>query len=142
MRSIKSVTKTILATVSCAAIIGCGIAQASGANQAPVLKTHGAALDAHAHLISQPLLDSLTGGGVPTAGAEDLIEQLDAANVKKAVVLGLGYWTLPDDSNAAAENDFTASEVAKFPERLIGFCGINPLYDSALAELERCLKHP
>jgi hypothetical protein len=42
----------------------------------------------------------------------------------------------------AAENDYTAAEVAKFPDRLIGFCGINPSYDSALAEIDRCLSHP
>jgi predicted TIM-barrel fold metal-dependent hydrolase len=102
----------------------------------------GASLDAHTHLISQPLLDGLTGGGVSTGGAEDLIAQLDAANVEKAVVLSLGYWTLPDDSNMAEENDFTAAEVAKFPNRLIGFCGINPSYDSALNEIDRCLSHP
>ncbi|MBW2290863.1 MAG: amidohydrolase family protein, partial [Deltaproteobacteria bacterium] len=102
----------------------------------------GAALDAHTHFISQPLLDQLTGGGVPTGGAEDLIAHLDAANIDKAVVLGLGYWALPDDSNVAAENDFTATEVAKFPERLVGFCGINPRFDSALDEIDRCLSHP
>jgi predicted TIM-barrel fold metal-dependent hydrolase len=111
------------------------------ANQS-LLIARGASLDAHTHLISQPLLDLLTGGGIPTGGAEDLIAHLDAANVDKAVVLSLGYWSLPDDSNMAAENDFTAMEVAKFPERLVGFCGINPKFDSALGEIERCLSHP
>jgi predicted TIM-barrel fold metal-dependent hydrolase len=116
--------------------------QASDPESRRPLVVRGASLDAHTHLISQVLLDGLTGGGVPTAGADDLIAQLDSANVDRAVVLGLGYWTLPDDSNMAAENDYTASEVARFPDRLIGFCGINPRYASALDEMDRCLRHP
>jgi len=32
--------------------------------------------------------------------------------------------------------------VARFPSRLIGFCGINPLRDYALDELSRCAKDP
>lgn len=141
--NIGKVAKGLTALLCCTTILGSVLGTANAhPTKEERLTASGAALDAHTHLISQPLLDGLTGGGVPTAGAEDLIAQLDAANVKKAVVLGLGYWTLPDDSNAAAENDFTAREVAKFPDRLIGFCGINPLFDSALDEMDRCLKHP
>ena len=99
------------------------------------LAARGAALDAHTHLMSQSLLDHLTGGGVPTAGADDLIAHLDAAKVERAVVLGLGYFDGLDDAAAAAENDFTASEVAKYPDRLIGFCGINPLLPGGSAEV-------
>jgi predicted TIM-barrel fold metal-dependent hydrolase len=93
-------------------------------------------------VISQPLADGLTGGGVPASTAEDLIGRLDEANIERAVVLSLGYFNLPDDSNMAPENDFTASIVAEAPDRLIGFCGINPRYDSALSEIDRCLALP
>ena len=41
-----------------------------------------------------------------------------------------------------AENDWTAQQVARFPDRLIGFCGFNPLEDYALDELARCAKSP
>jgi predicted TIM-barrel fold metal-dependent hydrolase len=41
-----------------------------------------------------------------------------------------------------AENDWTAAQVAKYPDRLRAFCGFNPLKDYALAELERCAAHP
>lgn len=116
--------------------------QASDPESGRPLVVRGASLDAHTHLISQVLLDGLTGGGVPAAGADDLIAQLDSAHIDRAIVLGLGYWTLPDDSNMAAENDYTASEVAKYPDRLIGFCGVNPRYESALDEIDRCLRHP
>ncbi|MFL6195481.1 MAG: amidohydrolase family protein, partial [Thermoanaerobaculia bacterium] len=37
-----------------------------------------------------------------------------------------------------AENDWTAQEVARYPDRLVGFCSFNPLKDYALAELDRC----
>jgi predicted TIM-barrel fold metal-dependent hydrolase len=92
--------------------------------------------------MSQALLDGFTGGGVPTSTADDLIALLDEANVEKAVVLSLGYIDLPDESNMAPENDFTAAEVARYADRLIGFCGINPLYESALSEIDRCLDLP
>ena len=138
MVHIAKASKGPIALLTCATLLACTTVEESDSSN----HRRGAALDVHMHLISQPLLDSLTGGGVPTGGAGDLIAQLDAANVDKAIVLALGYWTLPDDSNMAAENDFAAAEVAKFPDRLIGFCGINPRYDSALDEIDRCLSHP
>ena len=116
---------TGIALLSCATLFACDPARESNSSNPSTLIIRGAAPDAHTHLISQPLLDGLTGGGVPTGGADDLIAQLDAARVDKAIVLALGYWTLPDDSNMAAENDFTAAEVTKYPDRLIGFCRIN-----------------
>jgi len=36
------------------------------------------------------------------------------------------------------DNDWTSQQVAQFPDRLIGFCGLNPLKDYALDELARC----
>lgn len=105
-------------------------------------KFRRAAIDVHTHVISQALADGLTGGGVPASTAEDLLARLDEGNVEKAVVLSLGYFDLPDDSNMAPENDFTASIVSEAPDRLIGFCGINPRYESALAEIDRCLDLP
>jgi predicted TIM-barrel fold metal-dependent hydrolase len=108
---------------------------------APLVAT-GAAIDVHTHLMSQPFTDGIIGGGVPASTADDLIARLDEANVQKAVVLALGYWNLPDDSNMAPENDFVAAEVGNYTDRLIGFCGINPLYESALGEIDRCLDLP
>jgi predicted TIM-barrel fold metal-dependent hydrolase len=101
-----------------------------------------AAIDVHTHLASQALTDMLTGGGVPAAGAKDLVARLDEANVGRAVVLGAGFFALPDDSNMAPENDYVASQVAEYPDRLVGFCGINPVYASAPDEVDRCLANP
>jgi predicted TIM-barrel fold metal-dependent hydrolase len=105
----------------------------------PLVAT-GAAIDVHTHLASQVLADLY--GGAPAATADDLIAHLDEANVQRAVVLSPGYFGLPDDSNMAPENDYVAAEVGKYPDRLIGFCGINPLYDSAVSEIDRCLDLP
>ena len=42
-----------------------------------------------------------------------------------------------------AENDWTSRQVARFPNRLRGFCSVNPLKkDYAIEELARCAKDP
>lgn len=106
------------------------------------LRAKGAALDVHTHIASPTLTNLLMGDGVPAVGADDLVAKLDEAHVKRAVILSGAYFALPDDSNVIPENDYIAAEVAKYPDRLIGFCGINPLFDSALAEIDRCLALP
>lgn len=110
------------------------------------LRANGAALDVHTHVASQALTDLFTGGGVPAIGADDLIAKLDEGHVKRAIILSGAYFGaavgLNDDHNVIPENDFVAAEVAQYPNRLIGFCGINPLFDSALAEVDRCLSLP
>jgi predicted TIM-barrel fold metal-dependent hydrolase len=39
-----------------------------------------------------------------------------------------------------SENDWTAAEAAKYPQRLTAFCSFNPLKDYALGELARCAR--
>jgi predicted TIM-barrel fold metal-dependent hydrolase len=41
-----------------------------------------------------------------------------------------------------AENDWTAQQVARFPDRLVGFCSVNPLEAYALDEVTRCAAIP
>lgn len=41
-----------------------------------------------------------------------------------------------------AENDWTAQQVAQYPNRLRAFCSFNPLKPYALGELARCSKDP
>ena len=82
--------------------------------------------------------------------AEQLIAELDAAGIRHAAVLSVAYWYgnpnmyKGDDeySNVRAENDFTAKEAARFPDRLAAFCSFNPLKDYALDEIDRCAKMP
>ena len=107
--------------------------------------------DHHQHLFS-PALAALISPAPPTApitpiGGDEMIALLDAAGIKRAVVLSTAYiWeqgTRKVDNPAErlrADNDWTSQQVAKYPDRLIGFCGINPLKDYALAELARCAK--
>jgi len=40
------------------------------------------------------------------------------------------------------ENDWTSQQVALYPERLRGFCSVNPLKDYAIGEIERCSRDP
>lgn len=82
--------------------------------------------------------------------AEQRIAHLDAAGIKRAAVLSAAYWFgSPHDEpveneydKVRAENDWTAREVARYPDRLVAFCSFNPLKDYALQELERCAKIP
>jgi len=77
-----------------------------------------------------------------------LIRLLDSARIRRAVVLSVAYQFANPNRPAVAneyervkaENDWTADQVAKYPDRLIGFCAVNPLRDYALAELERCAR--
>lgn len=94
---------------------------------------------------------TLTGPPVAKAlTAEQLVKDLDAAGIKRGVVLSLAYWfgsafrPAADDEYAKvrAENDWVAQQVARFPARLVGFCSFNPLKDYALEELDRCAKNP
>jgi predicted TIM-barrel fold metal-dependent hydrolase len=89
--------------------------------------------------MSPELASLMVGPGTPPSTADDLIDRLDEAHVRQAVVLSLAYLqVLPDDAAVQAENDYAAAEVRKFPDRLIGFCGVNPLRASALDEIDRC----
>jgi predicted TIM-barrel fold metal-dependent hydrolase len=82
--------------------------------------------------------------------AEKVVAQLDDAGIKRAAVLSVAYWygspfgRRVDDEYAKvrAENDWVASEVARYPTRLVGFCSFNPLKNYALEELERCSRNP
>jgi uncharacterized protein len=78
--------------------------------------------------------------------AEDLIAQLDSAGIRRAVLLSVAYLygdprrQIPDHYPLVrAENDWLAREVRRFPERLTGFCGFNPLESYAVEELDRCV---
>jgi predicted TIM-barrel fold metal-dependent hydrolase len=73
--------------------------------------------------------------------AEIAIKQLDDAHVRQGVVLSVGYW-YADAAGMRAENDWTIAETARYPGRLVPFCGVNPLKDFAISEVERCAKIP
>ena len=73
--------------------------------------------------------------GARFATAETLLAAMDRAGVARAVVMGMG-WTDPELAREA--NDYIIESVAHQPDRLTGFCSVNPAWgDGALAEVER-----
>jgi predicted TIM-barrel fold metal-dependent hydrolase len=80
----------------------------------------------------------------PAVLAEDAVRALDAAGIEMGVVLSCAYlYGLPSlhlsTRKIAAltrrENEFTATEVAKYPNRLVGFLSVDPLQPSAPEEI-------
>jgi uncharacterized protein len=118
----------------------------AGAQQAPVA-------DHHQHLFS-PAVAALISPAPPAAPAasltaDDLLKLLDEAGIRRAAVLSVGYiWGGParvienEYDKVKAENDWISQQVGRHPDRLRGFCGVNPLEDYALGEIARCAKDP
>ena len=72
----------------------------------------------------------------PMAGVESLIQSMDQDGVSRAVVMGMG-WT--DPALAQEVNDYIMESVGGHPDRLTGFCSVNPAWgDTAIEEVERC----
>ncbi|HEX8829717.1 MAG TPA: amidohydrolase family protein [Longimicrobium sp.] len=103
-------------------------------------------IDYHQHLVSPAFAPIVK---LPERNGEALIRELDAAGIRRAVVLSVGY-SFADERKALsdpdgltrAENDWTSAQVSRSQGRLIGFCSANPLRPAALGELERCLSLP
>jgi uncharacterized protein len=83
----------------------------------------------------------------PSITAEKIIEVLDDAGIRYATVLSTAYWFGDPEKPLAeadriagtrAENDWVIAQTRKYPDRLIPFCGVNPVADYAIAEMERC----
>jgi len=100
-------------------------------------------VDHHQHLFS-PAAGALASG-ISTLDARQLVALLDAAGIRRAVVLSVAYQfanpnrpAVQDEyAKVRAENDWTSEQVGQFPDRLVAFCGLNPLKDYALTELAR-----
>src|SRR5437016_6089060 len=103
--------------------------------------------DHHQHLFSPAVVKMLPSLSPITAS--DVVSLLDAAGMKRAVVLSVAYMfgspsrTIENEyDKVKAENDWTSQQVELFPNRLIAFCSFNPLKEYALEELARCVKDP
>lgn len=122
----------------------------------PVCSAYGQSapqVDHHQHLFS-PAIAALISPPPPAPPvkpitADDLVLLLDAAGIKRAAVFSVSYIfggparTIENEyEKVKAENDWTSQQVARFPDRLRGFCSFNPLKDYALEELTRCAKDP
>jgi predicted TIM-barrel fold metal-dependent hydrolase len=126
---------------------------AAFAGQATAPAAIVAAADHHQHLFSPGIIAFIAPKPGPDALREipvtELIALLDESGIRRAAVMSTAYMygrpsrVVEDEyAKVKAENDWTAAQVAKYPERLRAFCGFNPLKDYALAELERCAAHP
>jgi predicted TIM-barrel fold metal-dependent hydrolase len=82
--------------------------------------------------------------------ADGLIEEMDEAGLQRALVLSVAYWfgsgererSLEEEYRwVRAENDWTAEQAARHPDRLVAFCSVNPLREYAIEEVERCAAH-
>jgi predicted TIM-barrel fold metal-dependent hydrolase len=104
-------------------------------------------IDYHQHLYS-PQAGARSSPGPKGINANALVAQLDAAGIDGAIVLSVAYSfsnpnkpAVPDEyAHVRAENDWTSAQVAEYPNRLLGFCSVNPLRPYALEEIARCAK--
>ena len=109
-------------------------------------------IDAHVHLFPprirerreellrrDPTFSELyTNPRAALATVEDLIPAMDTAGVDIAVAVGIGW---QDPELAREANDYLLEAQASYPQRLVGFCSVNPAWgDTALTEVERCLR--
>jgi len=68
--------------------------------------------------------------------AQQLVEKMDEQGVDRSVVFGFPWKNI---QTCRANNDYILEAVAAYPDRLYGFCCIDPMHPGALAEAERCL---
>jgi predicted TIM-barrel fold metal-dependent hydrolase len=117
----------------------------------PALSAQTPQVDYHQHLFS-PAAAALISGDPTSPGlnAHDLVALLDSAGIQQALVLSVAYtWgkasrapVKNEYDHVKAENDWTAKQVAQYPNRLRAFCSFNPLRQYALKELARCSRNP
>jgi len=70
-------------------------------------------------------------------GVEELIKSMDINQINKSVVMGIGW---EDSKLAQFSNDYILESINRFPERLVGFCSINPKdHINSPKEIERCV---
>jgi predicted TIM-barrel fold metal-dependent hydrolase len=83
-----------------------------------------------------------------TITAADLVALLDAAAIRRALVLSVAYMydsparnsTKDEYARVRAENDWTSAQTAQYPDQRRAFGSFNPLKDYALDEITRCAK--
>ncbi len=70
------------------------------------------------------------------ATAEELIASMDKAGVDISVILNYGWTT---HELCLETNDYIMESVSRYPQRLVGFCAVQPQSpEAAITEIERC----
>jgi predicted TIM-barrel fold metal-dependent hydrolase len=105
-----------------------------------------------AWLIEAANLTTTTPSPVPTRdpySAAEYIAELDSAGIRRGVLLSTAYLfaapfheVMDEAAKVRAENDWTGREAARYPDRLVAFCSINPLRDYSLGEVATCANDP
>ena len=70
-------------------------------------------------------------------GASETVASMDAQGMDKSVIFGFPW---RNAETFKRNNDYVIEAVARYPDRLIGFCCLDPMHPEAAAEVERCLK--
>ncbi len=107
-------------------------------------------IDFHAHVVSPQIkknrskyIDSdpcfailYSDKNAELVTADELVASMDKAEVDISVVLNIGCTT---HELCVETNDYILESVARYPQRLIGFCAVQlRSYEAAIAEIERC----
>lgn len=72
------------------------------------------------------------------ATADELIANMDKEGIDTSVIVNIGWTT---HELCVETNDYILESVARYPQRLIGFCTVQPnSYEAAAAEIERCAR--
>jgi hypothetical protein len=72
------------------------------------------------------------------ATTDELIASMDKAGVDVSVIANVGWMT---HELCAETNDYILESIARYPDRLIGLCSVQPMsFEAALNEIERCAK--
>ena len=70
-------------------------------------------------------------------GVSETVAMMDEQGIDKSVVFGFP-WRSAD--TFARNNDYILESVNRYPDRLVGFCCLDPLHPGAPREVERCLE--
>jgi hypothetical protein len=128
----------------------CVVALMLGA-QRPQAPVPAPTVDHHQHLFSAETIRLVPRSvAYEPLDAAGLVVYLDATGIQRAAVLSTAYQfgnpnrpPVEDEyAKVKAENDWTSRQVARYPDRLRGLCGVNPLKDYALDEIARCAQDP
>ena len=105
-------------------------------------------VDSHVHILPDRIRDNpdvITSAdawfgacharGERVASAESLVAAMDAQGIDRAVCF---TWPFADPAVCSEANDYLASVIRRFPDRLVGFGVVQPLDPGAAREVNRC----
>lgn len=70
-------------------------------------------------------------------GAKEMVQTMDTQGIDRSVIFGFPWKNL---EFSRKQNDYIMESVATYPDRLIGFCCLDPSGRETGRELERCLR--